>query len=185
MSAPWLGFVVAVAVRFLREGRLQTILIMVGVAAGVAVIAYISALVAGLQANTFNKTLGGQPHVSIRAPDDEVLPARPPASAATLISDSQPRAQRLHSVANWQSLVPILEGMVEVTAVSPMVSGGALALRGEAVQSVALSGVELDAYDRVAKLREKVTMGFAQRHPSGDQRPTALTCTPSAIRVRV
>ena len=41
----WLGFEVRVAVRFLREGRLQTVLIMVGVAAGVAVIAYISALV--------------------------------------------------------------------------------------------------------------------------------------------
>ena len=45
----WPGFEVTVAVRFLREGRLQTILIMVGVAAGVAVIAYISALVAGLR----------------------------------------------------------------------------------------------------------------------------------------
>ena len=161
----WPGFEVAVAVRFLREGRLQTILIMVGVAAGVAVIAYISALVAGLQANTFNKTLGGQPHVSISAPDDEVLSARPPASAATLISDGQPRAQRLRSVANWQSLVPLLEAMPEVAAVSPMVSGGALALRGEAVQSVAISGVELDAYDRVARLREKVVAGSARLEP--------------------
>ena len=54
----WLGFETRVAVRFLREGRLQTVLIMVGVAAGVAVIAYISALVTGLQKNTFDKTLG-------------------------------------------------------------------------------------------------------------------------------
>ena len=165
MAASWLGFEVRVAVRFLREGRLQTILIMVGVAAGVAVIAYISALVAGLQANTFNKTLGGQPHVSIRAPDDSVLPARAPASAVTLISDTQPRAQRLHSVANWQSLVPTLERMPGVVAVSPMVSGGGLALRGEAVQSVAISGVELDAYDRVARLREKVVQGTARLAP--------------------
>ncbi|MEO6625948.1 MAG: FtsX-like permease family protein [Burkholderiaceae bacterium] len=165
MGASWLGFEVRVAVRFLREGRLQTILIMVGVAAGVAVIAYISALVAGLQANTFNKTLGGQPHVSIRAPDDAVVPARAPASAATLITDSQPRAQRLHSVANWQSLIAALQRMPAVAAVSPMVSGSGLALRGEAVQSVSISGVELDAYDRVAKLREKVVEGVARLAP--------------------
>ena len=39
----WLGFERKVAVRFLREGRVQTVLIIVGVAAGVAVVAYISA----------------------------------------------------------------------------------------------------------------------------------------------
>ena len=48
----WLGFERRVAVRFLREGRMQTVLIIVGVAAGVAVVAYISALITGLQRNT-------------------------------------------------------------------------------------------------------------------------------------
>ena len=45
-----LGFERSVAVRFLVEGRMQSLLIIVGVAAGVAVVAYISALIAGLQA---------------------------------------------------------------------------------------------------------------------------------------
>ncbi len=165
MGSSWLGFETRVAVRFLREGRLQTLLIMVGVAAGVAVIAYISALITGLQANTFNKTLGGQPHVSIRPLDDVVAPARLPEAGSNTISDSQPRAQRLRSVANWQSLVPALERLPTVAAVSAMVSGGGLALRGEATQSVALSGVELDAYDRVVKLREKVVDGVARLAP--------------------
>ena len=62
-------------VRFMREGRMQTVLIIVGVAAGVAVIAYISALISGLQANTLAKTLGAQAHVTLRAPDDGVLQA--------------------------------------------------------------------------------------------------------------
>ena len=44
----WPGFEFRVALRFLREGRMQTVLIIVGVAAGVAVIAYISALISGL-----------------------------------------------------------------------------------------------------------------------------------------
>ena len=56
----WLGFEWRVALRFLREGRMQTLLIIVGVAAGVAVIAYISALISGLQSNTLAKTLGAQ-----------------------------------------------------------------------------------------------------------------------------
>jgi lipoprotein-releasing system permease protein len=42
-----LGFERRVALRFLREGRMQSLLIIVGVAAGVAVVAYISALITG------------------------------------------------------------------------------------------------------------------------------------------
>ena len=61
-----LGFERRVALRFLREGRMQTLLIIVGVAAGVAVIAYISALISGLQSNTLNKTLGAQAHITLR-----------------------------------------------------------------------------------------------------------------------
>jgi lipoprotein-releasing system permease protein len=37
-------------------------------------------------------------------------------------------------VAHWQALLPVLEAMPEVAAVSPMVSGAGLALRGEASQ---------------------------------------------------
>ena len=41
MRLPRPGFEVQVALRFLAEGRMQTLLIVVGVAAGVAVVAYI------------------------------------------------------------------------------------------------------------------------------------------------
>lgn len=73
-----LGFERTVAMRFLREGRMQTVLIIVGVAAGVAVVAYISALITGLQTNTLEKTLGAQAHITVSAPDDTVASARLP-----------------------------------------------------------------------------------------------------------
>ena len=63
------------AIRFLREGRMQTALIIVGVAAGVAVVAYISALITGLQRNTLEKTLGAQAHVTVSALEDVVIKA--------------------------------------------------------------------------------------------------------------
>jgi len=47
-----------VALRFLREGRLQTALIVGGAGAGVAVVLFITALVSGLQANTIKRVLG-------------------------------------------------------------------------------------------------------------------------------
>ena len=161
----WPGFEFRVALRFLREGRMQTVLIIVGVAAGVAVIAYISALISGLQANTLAKTLGAQAHVTLRAPDDMVTPAAPALPDVAALTETQPRAQRLRSVANWQALLPLLERLPEVAGVSPMVSGSGLALRGEASQAIALMGVDLDRYDRVVGLRSKVVSGSARLAP--------------------
>lgn len=154
-----LGFEWNVALRFLREGRMQTLLIIAGVAAGVAVITYIAALIQGLQTNTVDKTLGTQAHISLRAPEDVVTPIQTEVAAGMVLSETQPKAQRLRSVANWQQLLPVLEKEPGVTAVSPMVSGSGLALRGEASQSIALMGVELERYQRIVNLREKIVVG--------------------------
>ncbi len=161
----WLGFERRVALRFLREGRMQALLIIVGVAAGVAVIAFISALINGLQGNTLTKTLGAQAHITLRSPDDVVLPVRRPSPDAAVMSDTQPREQRLRSLINWQAVVPLLEARDDITAVSPMVSGSGLALRGEATQAIALMGVDLDRYDRIVSLRSKVVSGQARLAP--------------------
>ena len=160
----WLGFERRVALRFLREGRMQSLLIIVGVAAGVAVVAYISALVSGLQANTLEKTLGAQPHVTISPPDEVVAAAAAPASGAEL-QQVQPRAQRPRSVANWQALVPLLDAMPGVAAVSPMVAGAGLAQRGEATKSIALVGVEIDRYARIVGLQRKLVAGTLRLGP--------------------
>jgi lipoprotein-releasing system permease protein len=144
---------------------MQTVLIIVGVAAGVAVIAYISALINGLQASTLTKTLGAQGHITLRSLDDVVLPAALPQAGATTLTQTQPRAQRLRSVVNWQTLVPVLEAMPAISDVSPMVSGAGLALRGEATQSIALLGVDLDRYDHIVGLRSKVVSGVARLAP--------------------
>lgn len=156
---PW-RFEWQMALRFLREGRRQSLLIVAGVAAGVAVVTYITALIHGLQTNTVNKTLGTQSHISLRAPEDVVIALSMAAEGtAVRLSDTQPRAQRLRSIANWQQLVPVLERVQGVEAVSPMVSGSGLALRGEASQSIAIMGVELDRYQRIVNLREKIIAG--------------------------
>ena len=96
----WPGFEWRVALRFLREGRMQTLLIIVGVAAGVAVIAYVSALINGLQSHTLAKTLGAQAHLSLRAPDDLVTPAALPVPGAAVATEPAPHAQRVRDVSH-------------------------------------------------------------------------------------
>ena len=164
-NAGWLGFERRVAVRFLREGRMQSVLIIVGVAAGVAVVAYISALITGLQRNTLDKTLGAQAHVTVSARDDAVMAARAPEPGTAELVQTQARAQRPRSIANWQALTLVLESLPAVAAVSPMVAGAGLAVRGEASKSIALMGVDLDRYDRIVHLRSKVVDGVARLGP--------------------
>lgn len=159
MKAPPLAFEFSVALRFLREGRFQSLLIIVGVAAGVAVVAYISALVTGLQTNTLNKTLGAQAHIVISPPDERVTPTWPVAPDERHATDTQARAQRLRTIANWPAVDAAMSRRAGVSAVSPMTSGAALARRGEATRAIALTGVDLTRYDRIVSLREKLVAG--------------------------
>lgn len=160
-----LGFEWQVAVRFLTEGRFQSLLIIVGVAAGVAVVAYISALITGLQRNTLEKTLGAQAHISVSPLDERVTPALSAQPNALRWSDTQARAQRLQTITNWQAIVALLAQRPGVSAVSPMTSGAALAQRGEATRAIALSGVELSRYDRIVNLRSKLVAGTLTLSP--------------------
>src|SRR3989344_4870948 len=59
-------------------------------------------LISGLQSNTLAKTLGAQAHITLRAPDDLVIPAAPVLPGTAALTETQPPAQRLRSVANWQ-----------------------------------------------------------------------------------
>jgi lipoprotein-releasing system permease protein len=159
------GFERRVALRFLREGRMQSALIIVGVAAGVAVVTYISALINGLQQNTLAETLGAQAHLTIYPPDDVVRAAAERSGGTTTLSSTQARAQRLQSIANWSALQSAVQAWPGVAAVSPMVTGAALAQRGEASRAIALAGVELERYDRIVQLRDKVVAGSARLAP--------------------
>ena len=70
----WLPFEWIAAVRFLREGRMQSLLIIVGVGVGVAVIVFMSALLSGLQANLIKRTLSSQAHITLLPPEEIARP---------------------------------------------------------------------------------------------------------------
>ena len=155
-----LPFVLLVALRFLREGGMQTVLILAGVGVGVAVIVFITALVDQLQGNIIKRTLGSQAHIVVRMPDDANRPALRAESAVGRIVE--PRAQRLRGVDQWQSVERLLATSAGVKAVSPLASGPAFAQRGEAIKSVAIMGIEPDLYRRIVALDEHILRGRYQ-----------------------
>ncbi|MGB9190416.1 MULTISPECIES: ABC transporter permease [unclassified Acinetobacter] len=147
-----------IAISFLREGRAQSIMITVGVAVGVAVIIFISALIQGLQSNIVERTLGTQAHIRLLSPD-EVNQIVPPAAGTVQLLQEDKRAQRLRSINNWQQITETLDQLPVLTAVSPVVSGPAFVQRGDAIQSVALVGINLERYQQIIPLKEYLLSG--------------------------
>jgi len=147
-----------IALRLLREGRIQSALIAVGIAVGVAVIVFITALITGLQSNTVDRTLGTQAHVRVEAPEEINRIAPAPAGSLHMLMEDR-RAQRLRSINNWQGVQAVLDGLSNVTAVSPMISGPAFARRAEARESVALLGIDVARYLRIVPVHRDLQAG--------------------------
>lgn len=152
----WIDAVIAIS--FLREGRVQSLMITLGVAIGVAVIVFITALIQGLQTNLIDKTLGSQSHIQLVSPDEVNLVAPVAAGTAQLIQEDK-RPQRLRSINNWQQITATLDQLPLLTAVSPVVSGPAFVRRGEALESVVLVGTELERYQKIIPLDEYLISG--------------------------
>ena len=74
-----------IALKFLRQGFTQTLLILIGIAVGVSVIVFIVTLVVGLQANIVSRTLGTQAHVRVQPQEEVNLLARPPNGTYNLV----------------------------------------------------------------------------------------------------
>ncbi len=146
---------------FLREGRVQSLMITIGVAIGVAVIVFITALIQGLQTNLIDSTLGSQAHIRLLSPDEINIVAPPAAGVVQLVQEDK-RPQRLRSINNWQQITATLDQLPLLTAVSPSVSGPAFVRRGEALQSVVLVGADLERYQRIIPLNEYLIDGQLQ-----------------------
>lgn len=147
-----------IALKFMRQGLTQTILILVGIAVGVSVIVFITTLVTGLQENIIERTLGTQAHIRVQPADEINTIAALPAGTISLTLEDK-RAQRLRSINNWQQVMDTLETLPEVRAVSPVVSGPGFARRGDVVKSITLVGMEPERYEKIIPISQDIVQG--------------------------
>ena len=161
----WLPFEWIVALRFLREGRTQTLFIIAGVAIGVSVIVFMSALLSGLQSNLIRRVLTAQAHIQL-LPPKEVARALgpPPGTSPGTVEDAiiQAPLQRLKSIDQWQAIVTQIRAMPDVQVVSPEASGSVLVVRGSASRAASLTGMDPDLYFRIVDLPGKIVRGTAR-----------------------
>lgn len=148
-----------VALRYLRDAKGQSALILAAVSVGVSVIVFLSALINGLQASLIEKTLGSQPHVTVHEPRESPRPLVEPKDGVAVARDVQPAPQRLRSIDQWPNVEREIERIDGVIAASPMVTGAGFAVRSDAKSPITIRGVEPDRFVAIIDVPKSIVAG--------------------------
>jgi lipoprotein-releasing system permease protein len=152
--------------RFLREGRVQSILILAGVTIGVAAFVFVSSIIASLQRDLLSRTLGTQAQIVVTPAEPEARPLRDD-DALLFARRLEPPEPRRRPFDGWIRVVRDLEATEGVSAVCPKVTGPALASRGAAERAVLVIGADSTRLRAIVDLAAKLQEGSYRT--GGDQ----------------
>ncbi|MGX8007499.1 ABC transporter permease [Mesorhizobium sp. ORM8.1] len=154
----WLTFAWIAALRFLSEGRMQTGFILGGIAIGVGVIVFMSAMLTSVQTNFTNRVLTSQPQIQLKPPDEVARPLRQRDGVVEAAIVQRP-TQRTLSLDQWQTTLSSMRARSDIVVATPSVTGSALAVRGDASRSIGILGIEPGDYFRIVRLPDYVIAG--------------------------
>ena len=151
-------FELFIALRYLKDQGSQTGLILAGIAVGVGVIIFLSALITGLQESIIDRTLGSQAHVVVRPPEEapRIMPIAGEPLRAVIVERPP---QRVRSIEGWREIEAQLRRMPDVTGVATTVTGPAIAVRGQGSISISIRGIELESYQTIVDVEDRLVEG--------------------------
>lgn len=157
-------YAVKLAFRHLLSQPGQTALLMAGVALGVSVFIFMSALIGGLATLLTLRTVGSIPHVVLEMPDrDPATLSNNPGGQVVLQKDLSRRDQ----IAIWQPVIPIIEKAAGVIAVSPQIRGSAFVERGQTVAPVGVIGTMPGKLSDIADIDSAIVAGSSNLPADG------------------
>jgi lipoprotein-releasing system permease protein len=146
-----------IAFRFLLKGKGQTLLLLGGIAVGVAVQFFLSALIGGLQESLIERTVGSAPHIYILPPDR--LPTSVLAEDGLAVDSRRVPYAEDAEVLSWQTYVDVLRRVPGVTAGSAVAGGQGFVERGGATENVAIRGIQAEEGGRVYNFDRNLVAG--------------------------
>jgi len=157
-------YAVKLAMRHLLSHPGQTALLMAGVALGVGVFIFMSALIGGLATLLTLRTVGSIPHIVMEMPDrDPATLEHNPGAQVVFQKDLSRRDQ----ITIWQPMIPIIEKTAGVIAVSPQVRGSAFVERGQAVSPVGVIGTMPGELSAIADIDAAIVGGSSNLPADG------------------
>ncbi len=131
-----MSFELKLALRFLKNGKIQTTLIICGIAIGVAVQIFLGALITSLQDNLIENTIGNSSHITIRDPDDTKY------------------------LGNWTLIVDQLSREQDnIKAISPTIQGTALIRGTDKNISIQIKGIQQEPADIIYGISDRLIEG--------------------------
>src|SRR5690606_7681534 len=146
-----------IAWRYLTSNKTQTALLIAGVAVGVYVFIFMSALIGGLGSYLVQRTVGDIAHVTIEAPSREAGLLLDNLAGPLLVQ--QPATGQRDTLNAVDAFLPAIEAMPGVVAVSPQIVGNGFVVRGQSRAPVAVTGVEPDKVSAIANLEPRMVAG--------------------------
>ncbi len=151
-------YAVKVALRYLTSNRLQSALLIGGVAIAVTVFTFNAALINGLAEFQIQRVVGSTAHV-ILEPERRVPAVAAGRGNAVRAVVSQRALERREQIKDWRAIETILDSLPGVTGISYNVIGTALATRGQQTVPVTLKGVEPQRLSAIAPIDTTVVDG--------------------------
>lgn len=149
-----------IALRYLTAGKSQTALLTLGVAVGVFVFIFISALIGGLGVYLVQRTVGDIAHVTVEPPSrDATLLLRDDAGEVLLAA--QPATTQREQLRTAAAFLPLIEQLPGVSAASPQIVGNGFLVRGQTRAPVGVTGVEADKVSAIANIGGNIVAGSA------------------------
>ncbi len=127
-----------IALRFLKSGRAQTVLIVIGIAVALSVQVFVGSLIGSLQASLIDTTVGHSPQVTVVSARDNNV-----------------------TIEGWSAMVTRIQGVGGVRAVAVSASSNAFAEKGGKVAPAVLRGFDFADADRIYGILGAIYNGTA------------------------
>jgi lipoprotein-releasing system permease protein len=152
-------YALKIAARYLTASKAQTGLLVAGVAVGVFIFIFMSALIGGLAEFILSRTAGDLSHVTIEAEAADPALLLTLQGAVLLVQEPSGDTAALSDAI---SFVPLIEAVAEVKAVSPQITGAGFLRRGTQVSQVSVIGLEPGRESAITDLEGYIVQGDAR-----------------------
>lgn len=146
-----------IAMRYLTASKAQTGLLIAGVAVGVFVFIFMSALIGGLAVYLVQRTVGDIAHVTVQAPSRDAVSLLPD-SAGVLVVQQRVTNQR-EQLRTADAFVPLIEALPGVAVTSQQIVGNGFLVCGMVTAPVGVTGVEIGKVSAIANIEKALVDG--------------------------
>lgn len=151
-------YAIKIALRYLTANKVQSGLLIAGVAVGVFVFIFMSALIGGLAEYLVQRTVGDIAHVTIEAQSRDPVSLLPVESGTVLLVRQRATTQT-NQLRTAAAFLPAIEARPDVIAASQQIVGNGFILKGDITAPVGVTGVETDKVSAIANVKKRLVSG--------------------------